>query len=584
MPPWMVVATAISFGLVAALGHVVVVLFRVHVLHAFSHTPQLFLLTAPLAYALVFLVIALPLALIAPLKWRLTSTQAVTGLFAGLAVLSVLLLYRRIHPLAFAMLASGIGWQVGQTMSRQPQALRWFTRVAAPVLAVMMLINGALPLAQSRWRETRAMRASRTAADNAPNVLLLILDTVRAANLSVYGYSRATSPVLDSLARDGVVFEQAYSTAAWSLPAHASLLTGVWSHETGADYLRRISDDLPTVTEVLSRNGYVTGAFMANASWAGHETGFQRGFHRFVSNRSDPKLIVWNTTLTQTPLLNEVVAGLVRGQPRRILDALRQFNLRAALVRGDNLRRATEVTGPFLIWRREVGTRHPWFATLNLIDAHDPYVTPFEERFNEGRTPMDKYDGGIAYVDSILGQLFYELESTGDLENTLVIVTSDHGEKFGEHGEFTHGGSPYLPVVHVPLLVRYPNRFPRGTRRNELRTTADVPATILDVTGLKEPRIPGESLAREPAAGDSGAVLLFISQRNINPSPNDPTGPGDIHGALTARWHLIRFPDGTEELYRWREDPSEAVNLAATPDGQAILPTLREALKGRRAP
>jgi hypothetical protein len=352
MSPSRVFVAAISWAMVAAFGHVVAVAFRVHVLHRFSHTTQQFQLTAPLAYALVFAVMALPLAVVAPLKWRVTRTQAVHGLFAGLAIFSVLLLYRRIHPWAYVVLAIGIGWQVGQWMSRRPQALQRFNRVVVPALAALMAINGAWPLANAKWREARAIRRSEAAGNTAPNVLLLILDTVRADNLAVYGYHRATSRSLDSLASHGVVFEQAYSTATWSLPAHSSIFTGVWGHETEADYLRRLRDDLPTITEVLSENGYITAAFMANTAWAGHETGLQRGFQRFVSTSSDPRRIIWNTTLTQTPLLNEIAVGFVRWDPRRILHALRTLNLQAVLIRDDHFRRATEITDAFLDWRR----------------------------------------------------------------------------------------------------------------------------------------------------------------------------------------------------------------------------------------
>jgi arylsulfatase A-like enzyme len=583
MSAYRIFATAIAWALVAAFAHVATVAWQVHVRHGFSQTTQQFPLTAPLAYALLFCMVAIPLALAARLNWRVGRAPAVNGLFAGLAIFSMLLLYRRIHPLSYVVLAIGLGWQVGQWVSRNPQAMRPLHRFVAPILAAIMVINGSWPFVKSRWRETSALRETRTAGHDAPNVLLLILDTVRAANLGVYGYHRATSPALDSLARDGVVFEQAYSTASWSLPAHASMLTGVWGHETGGDYLRRIHDDLPTVTEVLSRNGYLTGAFMGNGSWAGHETGIQRGFHRFVSYRSRLAQMIWNTTLTQTPLFNGVAGGLVRRDPGRMLDAIREFNLRADFVTPTNLRRAGEITDAFLSWRRHVNDRHPWFATLNVIDAHDPYETPFEQRFSNGETPLDKYDGAIAYVDSIVGRLFQELESLGDLDKTLVIVTSDHGEKFGEHGEFEHSGSLYLPVVHVPLLLRYPARLSPGTRRPELRTTADIPATILDVTGLSDPRIPGASLVRARAAVDS-SPLLFLSNQNPKPEPGDPTAAGDILGAITPAWHLISFPDRSEKLFRWREDPAETVNLTATPDGQAILPGLRQALKGRRRP
>jgi arylsulfatase A-like enzyme len=578
MSPSTVFGTALSWALVAAIAHVSAVLFRVHVLRGFTMTTQWFPVTAPLMYGIIFCLIAVPLSVAARLGWRVVSVRAVNSLFAGLSVFSILLLYRRIHPLSYAVVAVGVGWQVGEWLTRHPLTSKRLTRYAAPALAVILAVIGMSPLAMTSWREWAAMRRSREAAGDAPNVLLLILDTVRAANLGAYGYHRSTSPSIDSLAREGVLFEHAYSTASWSLPSHASMLTGLWAHETGANYLRRIQDTLPTVTEVMRQRGYMTGAFIANAGWAGHETGLSRGFHRYTTYRHDLSQLLWSTSLTQTPMVQGIINGLVTRSPARIMKALWHFDLQAKMVTTAETRRAGEITDAFLTWRDRIGNRHPWFATLNMFDAHDPYRTPFEGRYDDGRTSMDRYDGAIAYVDSMVGRLVTALELRGDLDQTLIIVTSDHGEKFGEHGEYAHSGGLYLPVVHVPLLVRHPPHFPPGARRADLVTLADIPATILEVLGAPDAVLPGKSLVRPPSPDDELPVVLFLSSRRINTSPDDRTSAGDVLGALTNEWHFMRFADGAEELYRWREDPAETTNLAGSPEAQAVLPDLRSLL------
>lgn len=582
MPVSAVFASALSWGLVAAIVHVSVVLFRVHVLHGFTMTTQYFALASPLAYVAVFCLLAVPLALTTHRVRPATGVRLVTAFFAGLAALSALLLYRGIHPLAFVVLSIGMGWQVGLWFSTHDAARRILTRRVAPVIAGLLAVTGTTPLALSAWRERTAIGEARTAAEGSPNVLLLILDTVRAANLGAYGYGRATSPVMDSLAGEGTLFEHAYSTASWSLPAHASMLTGLWGHETGGNYLRRPYDSLRTFVEVLRDRGYVTGAFIGNAGWAGHETGFPRGFLRFTTYRMDWSQLLWSTTLTTSRLGRGLIAGLSARSPGQFLGALIGLNLPPPTVVTANLRPADEIASNFLAWHDGIGNRHPWFAMLNLFDAHDPYRSPFDQRFNGGRSPVDRYDGSIAWLDATIGRIVSDLRARGELDGTLLIVTSDHGEKFGEHGEFAHSGGLYLPVVHVPLLVRFPPRFAPGTRRPDLVSLADIPATILDVAGAADAGLPGQSLARVPDPGAGAAPVLFLSNRRINTGDSDRTSHGDVFGILTDEWHLIRFATGDEELYRWREDPQEGTNLAHTAEGAAVLPELRQALSASR--
>ena len=575
-------AIAVAWAIVAAFGHVTVVNFRQHVLHAFTGTTPLFELTAPIAYVGVFLALAVPIALIFRFVRLPNGYCAVHGVFAGLAAFSILLLYRRIHPLAFVVLAAGMGWQVSRWCTLRPEVLQRLTRRAGPVMALLLVLNGGLPHILSWWQERSALGATRTAPEDAPNVLLLILDTVRAANLSLYGYQRPTSAAIDSLAASGIVYDNAFTPSSWSLPSHASLLTGVWGHETGASYLRRANDDLPRVSTVLRQHGYLTGAFMGNAGWAGPETGLAAGFHRYVTYPDDLDQIVWNTTLTQTPLARGIIGGIVTRDPMRMVRSIARFDLRAQTPITPDRMRAPAVTASFLAWRDLVGTKHPWFATLNIFDAHEPYATPYSDRFNAGATNVDKYDGSIAWIDSVVGALFTELRSRGDLDRTLVIVTSDHGELFGEHGEFKHGSGLYLPIVHVPLVLRYPNRITAGVRVPGLATTADIPATIIDAAGISDSAIPGRSLMSRSFTDDGDPYVLFMSSRMINQPATRRASHGEVYGVLNSEWHLMRFAGDEEELYRWRDDSAETINYVDSVSGRAVLPGLQRLLDGRR--
>lgn len=571
-----VFGTAMTWALVTAVVHAIVVIVRVQVVRGFTLTSDLFMVAAPVAYVLIFGVIAIPVALLARLAPRFATEARVAGFFAGMAILSVLLLYRSIHPLSWLLLAAAAGWQLSLRFATRERAMRGLRRKVAPVLAVALIINGLAPIAWRSVRESRAISGARRADPDAPNVLLLILDTVRARNLGLYGYGRATSPAIDRLAADAVVFDWAFSTASWSLPSHASLLTGAWAHETGGNYLRRVDESLLSVAEVLRDEGYLTAAFMANAGWAGHESGLTDGFNRYVTYRRDVSQLLWSTSLSWTRLGQEVIRGLATGAPMRILKALVRFDLRPGDPVTATLRPGPEIVDAFTKWRADAGDRHPWFAVLNFFDAHRPYRTPYERRFNGGATSVDRYDGGIAYVDEMVGRLVAGLRERGELDRTLVVVTSDHGEMFGRHGETDHGGPPYLPVVRVPLVLRYPPRLPPA-RHQVAVTNADVPATILDIVGAGTGLLPGRSLASS-SAGDTTNLVLFLANRMINTAPGRRAAQGRILGALTDQWHLIVDPDGDEELYRWRVDTLETDNLAGRPEWAVEQERLRSLL------
>jgi arylsulfatase A-like enzyme len=242
---------------------------------------------------------------------------------------------------------------------------------------------------------------------------------------------------------------------------------------------------------------------------------------------------------------------------------LRDFELRSRTEPLQDRRRAAEVIDDFLRW--EESSRAPFFAFVNLYDAHDPYdpIRRFRARFAREPNPQDNYDAGIRYMDDQLNRLLHVLQDRGVLDRTLVIVTSDHGEQWGEHGLKNHGNSLYLPLVHVPLVMRLPSRISAGSRVREPVSLTDMAATILDITGVKAPAIPGWTLL------GPGRTPVVTEVEGLDPSSRVPSPA--VHGAMAAivsdSVQFIRVGDGTYQLFNVRNDQAQEVNLVATLSG-----------------
>jgi arylsulfatase A-like enzyme len=274
------------------------------------------------------------------------------------------------------------------------------------------------------------------------------------------------------------------------------------------------------------------------------------------------------------------------------------------------------------------GQGRPSFVFLNYYDAHAPYQPPAAYRRQFGLSTLppadqeailrefhrlgrrqsgpapgdprraeelaraatdlrrDAYDDCIAYLDGQLGGLFDELQRRGGLENTLVIVTADHGEHLGDHQLFGHGHSLYRPLLDVPLLVLYPRGAPAGRRVREPVSLRDVPATVADLLGLGgQSPFPGRSLARcwapGPAPGPRPAEPLLSEvehQRKFSPSPHIPASRGPLQSLVAEEKVYIRHADGHEELYDLEGDPAEAHDLAGSADVRPVLERFRAAL------
>jgi len=197
---------------------------------------------------------------------------------------------------------------------------------------------------------------------------------------------------------------------------------------------------------------------------------------------------------------------------------------------------------------------------------------------------MQAYDGAIGYIDQQIGILLDELGSRGLLENTLIIVTSDHGELFGEHELYRHGNGLYRNLLHVPLVMSFPSRIPPNTSVVDYVTLRDLPATILDVLGLdKEKRIPGHSLARvvgESSASIPGATSLLLA--HVDRRPRCPSwyrnASGPLYSILQDGFFYVQDLDGSEELYDWINDPGECTDLAQLRAHRTIVERARQSI------
>ncbi len=592
-----VLATAAWFGLLTGLIELAILVTR----HAFEKSTVLGVLQMnrhfpwmiPLAHLGIFLMVGLPLALAARVlrspRWALWALTA-------LAIGSLVLMIPGLHPAAAAVLSIGLSRPISRQITAHARAVARIVRWGLPAMLGVEAVLGAMGYYHVALEEGRTLAALPAPRPGAPNVMLVVLDTVSADHLSLYGYHRETSPNLARLARRGVVFEQARAAAPWTLPSHASLFTGQWPHDLGKVQGGKPLDAThPTLAEFLARNGYATAGFVGNTYYCNSWYGLARGFAHYEDYLEHNVLISPGEALRSTALGRALI--VLGGTAYNVRPETANF-----------LKDADRVNRDFLLWLSAHPDR-PFFAFLNYVDGHDPYIVPpgFDRHFGlkpesaddvetirtwhqghpgaSGRDEtlvLDAYDDCLAALDERLGLLFDELERRGILDNTLVVLTSDHGEQFEEHGEYGHGRSLYSEEVRVPLVVFGPSGVPAGRTVAEPVSLRDVAATIAERLGLAgAPPFPGRSLARawEPGHPDSpeepdDAVLSAV---NSQARPSKSRHPR--LASLVAEGKVyIRDSGGREELYDLTSDPGESRNLAGTPAVEAIQGRCRLAL------
>lgn len=587
-----ILALAAGMGLLTGLveGILLLGLFKAGLLTWRLHNRAIWYETlwiAPLVDLVLFTLAGAVFAFAARLFPRLPVRKIAWFSFIFLAVFDwvFIILFGKISLFAILILAAGVSFQVFTTVakreaaasSRLNKALLW---LAGATVVLLIAIQG------GGWLTERVKTSNLpTAASEAPNVIVIVVDTLRADHLSSYGYERDTSPFMDSLAAEGVRYENAIAPSSWTQPVHASMLTGRYTYETHAE-TQPLDDTYPTIGEVMQANGYRTGAFSANTLFFTRRQGHGRGFLHFEDNYQSVPDAFLNSSLYGFlfDFYGLRKALNYEGVPTRVL--------------------ATDINDSVLRWLDK--DDKPFFVVMNYFDVHDPYTPPepyrskyasvpnpgglingFMERYSPSLTPeqiqseIDAYDGSIAYVDDQIRAFFGELKARGLLENTIVIVTSDHGESFGERGFFQHSASLYLEEIHVPLIVWGPGRVPAGRTVDAPVTLTSLPSTVLSLVDAADDPFPGPSLAvlfsgETPA--DWPDPISELAQMNgaaeINPSTH-----GAMKSVVGDEMQYILHEKFGEELYNWRTDPQEKSNLVDEPSARISLNGFRLYLK-----
>jgi len=540
---------------------------------------------APCVYGIVFAAAGLLVAMLGRRLFPEHTDRLLLLLFVFLTVLvpSIILLQPYAAIYAILVLAGGLAVIVWRLLSQRLEAVYGLIGRSAPWLAALAVVTALVIPVLVQLHESRAAKALVAGDADAPNIIVIVVDTLRADHTSALGYARETTPYLDKLAQQGVLFERAYATSPWSLPSHASLLTGNTFdvHQVGwINHLGMRSYEGRVLPEVLQEHGYRTGAFSANMFWVTHDR-LGRGFIHFDD-------FFYN--------FEDAVLRTMYGR------AFEEYVLRRLGMEDIPARRhAADINEAFLRWAGK-DTEQPFFAFLNYMDVHDPYLPPEPYRsmyappgqapgilnWRVGRSDpqldevqlaveLAAYDGGIRYVDEQIRLLVERLGALDPAKNTLLVITSDHGESFGEHDLLLHGHSLYQEQLHVPMILTWPGRIPAGQTVNYPVTNASIAATILELLQLENPLL--ES-APSLAGGISQPepvlpVLAHVEQMPWVPE-RSPAYSGMLSSIISDEWQLVLHSVDPPQLFNLASDPSQVNNLS----GQANTRNLQEELAG----
>ncbi len=460
-------------------------------------------------------------------------------------------------------------------------------------LAVPPLAAAALIAASVAWGRAPYPPLPPRAA-GAPDVILVVLDTVRADFAPADATSPRPTPALRRLAAEGTRFTHAFSTTCWTVPAHASLFTGLIPSEHGATWASpSLPDTTVTLAERFSARGWRTGAFSANP-WITPEFGFHQGFERFATGRSDRRPL--------TPWLPALFSILTRRE-----DGFLMFEDKAGLT----------LVSEALRWLAADDPR-PAFLFVNLMEAHLPYLPPrrfLGDPWREGwsqaelravnqhrledllpgarRTPREMeglrllYEAEVSFADHLVGHLALELERSGRLQNTILLVTSDHGENLGDHPPLDHQLGLYDTLVRVPLIIHGPGRVPAGVEDDRLISLTDVPDLLLPLAGIGAREANGlpDGARREAVFLEYDRPLPILEQirdqLGLDPTPWDRS----LAGVRTRQAKWIEASDGRHQAFDLEADPGERTNLALDDPAErfaSLRARLEEGLLQRR--
>lgn len=437
-------------------------------------------------------------------------------------------------------------------------------------LFLAALLFGAALLGAALGRERPAQVVAKplpASLRDRPNIVLIIVDTLRADRLSCYGYTANASPHIDALAADGVLYRNMVAQSSWTKPSIATILTALYpSSHTAVGKADRLPQGALTVAEALQAAGYTTGGIVDNINIA-PLFGFDQGYDSYTYLAPDYPLGASDIS-SELALYQAARRGYAMLSGGRI--AVQEYYQDAAVV--------TAAAREWLAAHRE----ERFFLLLHYMDPHDPYMEHPYSGVGYARAGNQNpdasmaeifsalYDGEVRYVDSALGELFASLKQAGLYDDALIVLTADHGEEFQEHGGWWHGQTLYEEQLRVPLIVKYPGGARAGTVVEEYARSLDIAPTIADVARLE---IPADWQGRSLWSNTAPPAYLFAEEEfegNVIRSVRQ----GTRKLILANRGNPRGLP--AEALYDLALDPDERQNQAHTEAAWAA--TLREIL------
>lgn len=381
----------------------------------------------------------------------------------------------------------------------------------------MLYAIGILLLLLLIYKTFERPKATEELKQQTHNVILISIDTVRADYLQIYNPEGAPTPNLRKMADNGYLFANAIAQVPFTLPSHCTMLTGTYpmKHLVQENIATRLADEALTLAEVLKSQGYETAGFIGSLVLESG-TGIEQGFD------------IYDDVFVRENRIVEDRSGIQKD--------------------------AGTVKRSFLRWLDQRKTSSPFFSFIHFYDPHTPYDPPAPFRPNV-QEPKALYRGELQYVDSIIGELMEELTRRNLLDRTILIVTGDHGEMLGEHGENGHGFFIYQEAVRIPLLFSFPER--KKGKSAEVVELVDLMPTILDLLEIQIPQsVQGKSFAQTFQGtswkSDVGYSESLTAAQHFGAAP--------LRSIQDTRYKYIDSPQ--PELYDLRADAAEQTNLA----------------------
>ena len=442
--------------------------------------------------------------------------------------------------------------------------------VSATAHARASATAGPLPVQAGQTDQHRDMPPAMLGAPARPNVLLITIDSLRAGHIGAYGYSSAQTPVLDQLAADGVLFSRLYTSRNGTTPAHASIFTGTYParHGIRSHMFDVLAPEVTTLAETFSAAGYTTAGLYSWLAFEPAYSGLDRGFQVYT-----------DLTVNLPAYLGDPRTAALAATYKRLKSVLllpgaidRQMAFSADIEESLD-GKADITTDAALLWLREyqagVGADNlPFFLWLHYWDPHYPYTppAPFDpgpsadcvgcpdgslptiRRIQHGEwlDPVQAtnlvryYDGEISFTDAEIGRLLAGLAQAGLDQDTLVVVMGDHGECFGEQDCWLHGWDLLEPEIHVPLIVRFPDRMFAGQRVDAVASNVDVMPTILEYAGVElPPTVEGRSLLPVLTGAEDGHDRHAVAE----------LADRSIVTLVMGEWQLLIGPNENVRLY-----------------------------------